>query len=165
MQRLEVDFRPDTPVTSLESGPAVVSSRGRERFDAVFLATGAAAPALLAQSGLQTDSRGYALVDAALRSVSHPDVFVAGDAASMEGYALPKSGVYAVRQGAVLAENLSRILLGLPMLDYAPQADSLGILSCGRRFAIASRGAWSAEGRWVWWWKNWLDRRWVAKFR
>ncbi|MFY9314082.1 MAG: FAD-dependent oxidoreductase [Burkholderiales bacterium] len=134
-------------------------------FDATFRVTGAAALPMLRNCGLQTDARGFVLVDAALRSVSHPDVFAAGDCAALAGRPVPKSGVYAVRQGPILAENLKRVVRGMAMLDYVPQRESLALLSCGARYAIASRGAWIAEGRWVWWWKDWLDRRWVANFR
>ncbi len=134
-------------------------------FDAMFWITGASALPLLRESGLKTDARGFVLVDPSLRSVSHPDVFAAGDTASLEGAALPKSGVYAVRQAPVLAENLKRAVRGLPMLDYAPQKASLSLISCGAKYAIASRGTWSAEGQWAWWWKDWLDRRWIARFR
>ena len=95
---------------------------------------------LLRESGLKTDERCYVLVDESLRSVSHPDVFAAGDNASLQGMALPKSGVYAVRQGAVLAENLKRVVRGMPMLDYVPQKSSLSLISCGKKYAIASRG-------------------------
>jgi pyridine nucleotide-disulfide oxidoreductase family protein len=133
-------------------------------FDAMFWVTGAAALPLLRDSGLKTDARGFALVDACLRSVSHPDVFAAGDTASLEGMSLPKSGVYAVRQGAVLAENLKRAVRGMPMLEYLPQAASLSLMSCGGKYAIASRGDWSAEGKLAWLWKDWLDRRWIRKF-
>jgi selenide,water dikinase len=134
-------------------------------FDATIWVTGASALPMLREGGLQTDARGFVLVDAALRSVSHPDVFAAGDCASLDGRPLPKSGVYAVRQAPVLASNLKRVVRGMPMLDYRPQRESLALLSCGAKYAIASRGAWSAEGRWVWRWKDWLDRRWIAKFR
>jgi len=133
-------------------------------FDATFWVTGPAAPPMLRESGLRTDDRGYVLVDASLRSVSHPDVFAAGDNASLEGAALPKSGVYAVRQGAVLAENLKRVVRGMEMRDYVPQRASLSLISCGAKYAIASRGGWSAEGRWAWWWKDWIDRRWLRGF-
>ena len=152
--RLAVEVRENTRAMASEAG-----------FDAAFWTTDAAALPLVAESGLAVDARGFALVDASLRSVSHPDVFAAGDTASLEGRALPKSGVTAVRQGAVLAENLKRVVRGLPMLDYVPQARSLMLLSCGAKYAIASRGGWSAEGRWAWRWKDWLDRRWIAKFR
>ena len=153
LDRLGIELRADTRVTAIDAG-----------FDAAFWATGASAPPLLRESGLRTDAQGYALVDANLRSVSHPDVFAAGDAASLEGVTLPKSGVYAVRQGPVLADNLKRLVRGMGMLDYIPQPDSLSLISCGGKYAIASRGAWTAEGRWAWRWKNWLDRRWIAKF-
>ena len=143
----------------LHVGKAAVSA-----FDATFWITGAAALPLLRESGLKTDARGYVLVDASLRSVSHPDVFAAGDTASLQGAALPKSGVYAVRQAPVLAENLKRVVRGMAMLDYTPQPASLSLISCGAKYAIASRGGWNSEGRWAWWWKDWLDRRWVAKF-
>jgi len=51
------------------------------------------------------------------------------------------------------------------MLDYVPQRASLALISCGAQYAIASRGNWSAEGGWAWWWKDWLDRRWIKRFR
>jgi selenide,water dikinase len=165
LERLSIGFRADTPVHAIELGPVVVSPMGRERFDAVFWTAGAAAPPMLRESGLRTDERGFVVVDASLRSVSHPDVFAAGDTASLEGIALPKSGVYAVREGAVLAENLKGVVRGLPMRDFAPQKSSLALISCGAKYAIASRGGWSAEGAWAWRWKDWLDRRWIARFR
>ena len=134
-------------------------------FDATFWVTGASALPMLRDCGLQTDARGFVLVDAALRSVSHPDVFAAGDCAALAGRPVPKSGVYAVRQGPILGGNLKRVVRGMAMRDYVPQRESLALLSCGGKYAIASRGGWTAEGRWVWWWKDWLDRRWIRTFR
>ena len=134
-------------------------------FDATFWVTGAEPLPVLRASSLRMDRPGFVLVDPSLRSVSHPDVFAAGDCASLEGTELPKSGVYAVKQGAVLARNLKRVVRGMTMLDYTPQASSLSLISCGAKYAIASRGGWSAEGRWAWWWKDWIDRRWIARFR
>jgi selenide,water dikinase len=164
LERLSVDFRPDTPVTAVEAGPVVVSRSGREQFNALFWAAGAAPLPLLKKSGLECDAHGYVRVDQTLRSVSHPAVFASGDTASLAGADLPKSGVYAVRQGAVLAENLKRVLTGKSLRRYVPQKQALSLISCGGKYAIASRGRWSAEGAWVWWWKDWLDRRWVARF-
>jgi NADH dehydrogenase FAD-containing subunit len=43
-------------------------------------------------------------------------------------------------------------------------ANTLNLLSCGNHEAIASWGGWSAQGRWVWWWKDRIDRAFIAKF-
>jgi selenide,water dikinase len=126
--------------------------------------TGAAPAGWLRDSGLQTDDAGFVRVDATLRSVSHAAVFAAGDCASLAQH-VPKSGVYAVRQGAVLVQNLKRTLLGQNLREFRPQSSSLMLISCGAKYAIASRGAWSAEGGWAWRWKDWIDRRWIERFR
>jgi NADH dehydrogenase FAD-containing subunit len=98
-------------------------------------------------------------VDASLRSTSHPEVFAVGDCAAL-GEA--KSGVHSVRQGRVLEHNLRNVLADGPVQRYEPKPRALLLLTCGGRYAIAARGNWSAEGRWAWWWKNWIDRRWLA---
>lgn len=165
MARLGVEVRKGTTVTAIEAGPRVVSEVGAEDFDAVVWSAGAEADPLLRASGLRTDERGYVLADACLRSVSHPDVFAAGDTATVENAPAPKSGVYAVRHAKVLAENLMRVVRGAPMLDYVHRGANLVLLSCGGKYAIATRGGWSAEGAWAWRWKDWLDRGWIRKFR
>jgi len=70
-----------------------------------------------------------------------------------------------VRHGESLVENLRRLIAGTPLEPYVPQPKGLVLLSCGARYAIAQRGTWSAQGRWVWWWKNRIDRGWIASFR
>jgi pyridine nucleotide-disulfide oxidoreductase family protein len=148
-------------VARLESGPTVVTATTQARYDAVVLASGAMALPWLAGSGLATDERGFALVDDTLQSVSHPEVFAAGDCATLRSHPVPKSGAYAVRQGETLAQNLRRLAQGEPLVPYRPQRQALMLLTCGRRYAIAQRGRWSAEGRWVWWWKDRIDRGWI----
>jgi NADH dehydrogenase FAD-containing subunit len=122
-------------------------------------ASGARAYPWLGESGLAADAAGFVLVDAMLRSVSHPEVFAAGDCATLRDAPHPKSGVYSVRHGPVLAENLAG-----GRREYAPQRRQLALLTCGARYAIASWGALSAEGAWAWRWKDRIDRRWVAGF-
>jgi selenide,water dikinase len=161
LRRTGVDFRAGMPVTALEPGPVVVSGPAQQAFDLVLWATGAAPLRWLASSGLETDTRGFVLVDATLRSVSHPEVFAVGDCATLRDAAHPRSGVYAVRHGEVLAHNLRATVAGGPLKRYRPQRRALMLLSCGERYAIASRGALSAQGWWVWRWKDWIDRRWV----
>lgn len=52
-----------------------------------------------------------------------------------------------------------------PPQRYQPRARSLYLIACGPRHAIASWGPWSAEGRWVWHWKDRIDRGFIARHR
>lgn len=132
--------------------------------DHVVVSTGAVAATWPAISGLKTDPGGFILVNDHLQSISHPEVFAAGDCATMVNYTRPKSGVYAVRAGPPLAENLRRCLLGQDLVAHIPQERSLYLISTGDRYAIGSWGSVTWEGRWVWRWKDWIDRSFVKKY-
>lgn len=133
--------------------------------DAPVLALGAAAPGWLQGSGLALDAQGFVAVGNTLQSTSHPEVFAAGDVASHVARPTPKNGVHAVRAGPPLALNLRRFIAAGPLVPYRAQRLALSLLACGERSAIASWGPWSAQGRWVWWWKNRIDRAFVASYR
>jgi pyridine nucleotide-disulfide oxidoreductase family protein len=132
-------------------------------FDLALLVTGAAAPDWPGRSGLATDAAGFIRVDAALRSVSHPQVFAAGDVAAL-AEARPKSGVYAVRAGPVLARHLRAACTGQPVGRWQPQRHALYLISTGERHALACWGRWAVDGAWVWRWKDHIDRRFMRRF-
>jgi selenide,water dikinase len=65
----------------------------------------------------------------------------------------------------MLYRNLAAAVADEPLGDYEAGRRALSILSCGGRYALATRGDWAAEGHWVWRWKDWIDRRWMASLR
>ena len=134
--------------------------------DAVIMANGARPPTWLDASKLALDERGFIAVDATLRSLSNPNVFAAGDVASHPDQPRPKSGVQAVRQAPVLADNLIATLTAPArrLHKYDAPNRTLNLLSCGNQYAIASWGGTSFEGRWVWRWKDRIDRKYVRRF-
>ena len=150
-------------VTELREGVIVSEGQPEVQADAVLWVTSASAPAWPALSGLAVDDRGFIRVDANLQSVSHPGVFVAGDVAALPDDR-PKSGVFAVRQGPVLTENLRRAATGRRLRRYRPQRQFLGLISTGDRYAVASRGRFAMEGAWLWRMKDWIDRRFMQRF-
>jgi pyridine nucleotide-disulfide oxidoreductase family protein len=133
--------------------------------DAVFWATGAAAQGWIRDSGLATDRRGFLLTDTRMRSKSHPNVFGAGDCATVEGHEMPKAGVFAVRAAPVLAANLRAALSGQPLSPHVPRPRYLALVSTGRKHAVGMWGPFSWQGRWAWHWKDRIDRRFVEKYR
>ena len=149
---------------AVEPGTIVVTHGRRIAADRIVWATSAAAPPWPAAAGLACDANGFTEVDDNLRSTSHPFVFAAGDCASQRGHPRPKSGVFAVRQGPVLAANLRRQAHGAALRRYRPQRHALALISTGGRHAIASRGPFVAEGDWVWRWKDRVDRAFVARY-
>ena len=162
LRRRGVDFRPGMRVDAVEPGPVVVSGTSRQQFDLVLWASGPAPHPWLAMSGLALDERGFVKVNDMLCSVSHPHIFAVGDCA---GLGEAKSGVNAVRHGAVLEQSFRNLVSGAPLVAYQPDPNALMLLTCGARYAIAWRGGWGAEGRWAWWWKNAIDRRWLRRLR
>ncbi|MGE3308835.1 MAG: FAD-dependent oxidoreductase [Limisphaerales bacterium] len=148
------------------SDTSLLCANGRRiPFDALCWALHAAPPPWIDGTGLAVDSMGFIAVSPALQSVSHPDVFAAGDVAAVLEHPRPKSGVFAVRQGPPLAENLRRAALGRAPFPFRPRTRALNLITTGDRHAIASYGPWAMAGRWVWTWKDRIDRRWIRRYQ
>jgi selenide,water dikinase len=157
-----------THVDSLvaEVGPGFLRLKDNIEFanDAAFWVAGAAAHEFIRESGLRTDERGFLAVNDFMQSVSHPDVFGAGDCATNLENPRAKAGVYAVRAGPALAANLAEALHGGLLERHVSTRRYLALVSCGSRYAVGAYGPLSFEGRWAWRWKNRIDRRFLARY-
>ena len=149
---------------SVGPGEVTISDGSKIALDEILFVTEAGAPKWLRATGLELDDNGFIKVDDTLQSVSHKDVFAVGDIANVINHPRPKAGVFAVRQGKPLAKNLRRVLLNKAPRPFRPQSSILALVSTGDKYAVAAKAGISLEGQWVWSWKDWIDRRWMAKY-
>ena len=154
----------DHRVTEFQPETIICDGKDPVCADVIFYATGASIPHWPADCGLAVDTDGFIAVNTHLQSISHPFVFVSGDAASIEGHPRPKSGVYAVRQGKPLAKNLVRYATERKLRTYLPQKHALALMYMGDRKAIASRRNLFFKGHWVWALKHKIDMDFMRKY-
>ncbi len=144
---------------------AIALASGRSiAADAVLISTKAAAPSWFAATDLPSDADGFLAVRPTLQLIDDDDVFAVGDCASVVDHPRAKSGVFAVRQGPAVADNLRRRAMGHSAKPFVPQKQFLTLLSLGEKYAIAARGPFATAGKWAWSWKDHIDRAFMDKF-
>ncbi|KYP12720.1 MAG: selenophosphate synthase [Limnobacter sp. CACIAM 66H1] len=154
----------DAEVVQLD-GHTLQTKRGeRLHADEIMWVTQAGGAAWLKNTDLELDSRGFINVGPTLQTTRDPKIFAAGDIANLTSTPLEKAGVFAVRMGKPLTKNLHLFVQGADLLEYRPQKTWLALISTGDKYAVASKGSLGFAGAWVWQWKDWIDRRFMAKF-
>ncbi len=142
---------------------------GAERFpyNLVVWVAGAAPHDVFRDSTLALDERGFLLTRPTLQALDYDDIFAAGDCATpAEERWVPKAGVYAVRQGPILIENLRKAIAGSSLLrPYRPQKDFLTLLNLGDGTAIGAKWRSAFAGSWVFKLKDSIDRKFMGKFQ
>jgi selenide,water dikinase len=153
-------------VSRVEASAVQLADGTRAPADLVVWLAGAAGPALLAGAGLPLDPRGFLLVGPTLRTVGGPPVWGAGDCVTLADHPeTPKAGVYAVRQGPVLARNLRAALGDGSPASYVPQQTFLSLLNTADGKALLRWHGVVSHSRAAWWLKDRIDRRFVRRYR
>jgi NADH:ubiquinone reductase (H+-translocating) len=143
LERIGVDVRTGTQVTGIDgSGMDVESPRGPERVatHTVVWAAGVQASPLarvLAETArVEVDRAGRVAVRPDCTLPGHPEVFVIGDAMTLDG--LPGVAAVATQQGVYVARTLRRRLAGKPEGKPFRYRDPGSMAAIGRGRAIVS---------------------------
>jgi NADH dehydrogenase FAD-containing subunit len=121
---------------------------------------------LFRDSGLPLDSRGFLLINDALRSVADERVFAAGDCGTLAAFPrTAKAGVYAVREGPILYRSLRAALVGRRPPRYRPQRSFMIILNTGDGRALLSYQGVTSYSRWAFRLKDRIDRGFLARYQ
>ena len=113
-------------------------------------AGGVKAPELVADSELPTGHNGRVKVDRCLRVLDHPEIYVAGDLASVTdprtGHVLPPLAQVALEEGETVARNLDAELEGKPLEPFTFH-DKGFVVSVGTRRGVADIAGITTGGR------------------
>ncbi len=136
-----------------------------ERADCIFLATGVHPSPFIKEAGLAVGPDGGLLVNQYLQCPSHPEIFGGGDCISFADCPLDKVGVYAVRENPILLHNLKASLEGRALQSFDPGGDYLLIFNLGNGQGLLRKGWLQLSGRLAFLIKDWIDRKFMERFR
>ena len=152
-------------VVRVEPGVAHLANGEEVPFDLFVNATGLVPSAVISRLGLPTDPSGALLIDRQLRSIADPRVFGGGDGVAVDGHPLAKAGVFAIRQGPVLLNNLLATLAGTELRSFWPQRRYLWIMNLGDGTGLAAWNGLTWQGRLAFLLKDRIDRRFLTGIR
>ncbi|WEO99667.1 FAD-dependent oxidoreductase [Streptomyces sp. FXJ1.172] len=114
LDRLGVQVRSGVEVVKVLPGAVELAGGESVTADAVLWTSGTRVSPLAAAAGLAVDERGRIVTDAALRSVSHPEVYAIGDAAAIrQGYGVMHGTCQGgMPTGVHAALSIDRVLRG-----------------------------------------------------
>ncbi|MFK8020852.1 MAG: selenide, water dikinase SelD [Pseudomonadales bacterium] len=164
LRTMSVQLHSEFKLASVDNSHALASNGQAVELDHIFLCTDATAPKWPGRSGLECDTAGFIRVNRYLQSVSHSNVFAAGDVASIDNYPRPKAGVFAVRQAPFLVQNFRHYFSGGTMQKVKLQSEFLRLITLGDQRAIACRNGLAISGPLVWRWKDRIDRKFMSQF-
>lgn len=152
-------------VCKVEQGRLFTAGGEHVSFDDCVWCTQAKAPEWFRNTDLQLDDQGYIVVDEYLSvEDSQGYVFGAGDCVTLSKSPRPKAGVYAVRAGPILADNIERALDNKSLRHWNPQSSNLSLIACGNRYALMSKQWLSYDAGFLWTWKDYIDTKFMAKY-
>lgn len=160
-----VEVLTGTAVEKVEERAAHTRDGRKLDFDLAVLAVGIRPPGAFRRSGLAVGEDDGLWVNHYLQSVSDPRIFGGGDSVSFRGDALPRLGVFAIRQGPILFHNLQAFLRGEPLKEFRPQAHYLYIITLGNLEGLAIWGPLAWRGAGAWKLKRRIDKKFVEGFQ
>ncbi len=152
-------------VVSISDTYLTLKNGGRIDCNFFLLSTGATIEKWLLESNLNKDASGFIIVNSNLLSTNQKNIFVTGDACSIENNIRAKSGVMAVRQGEILKENIFLKLTGKKLIKYRPQKNWLYIIGTYENYALLNYFFFSFHSQWCWKLKVWIDKNFINKFK
>lgn len=165
LRQIGVEVMNNTRITSFDNHTATTSSGQEIPFDIMELGIGFGAPKIYQRSGLATGPDGSLWVNDKLQSITAPQIFGGGDTIAFNGKPLTRVGIYAVRQGPYIYQNLLATVRNEPLQSFRPQQLLLIILNMGNEVGLLSWGNIAFRNKLAWKIKDMIDVKFIKTFQ
>ncbi len=166
LKELNIELIEKVRVQKIESHQLILDNGIALPRQICFVATSAQAPQIFNESNLPVNEKGFVKVDDQLFVQGYSNLLAAGDCCEFNNLSLPKAGVFAVREGPILFNNIYSFISGESKYQvYKPQKRYLTILITKPGQAIASFGNFTFQGKLAWRLKNYIDLKFMNRFR
>jgi NADH dehydrogenase FAD-containing subunit len=152
-------------VELIEPENIVFTSGDKLKYDLAVNASGITPSRIFTHSGMKTGADGGLSVNKYLQSSEYTEIFAGGDCINFEPAHLNKVGVYAVREGMLLYRNLLDCIKGCELEEFKPQKDYLSILNMGFKQGVMLWKGKVFSGRIPFYFKYYLDSRFMKKYQ
>ena len=163
-KQADIEVRLGDPVVEVSDKVVTLNSGFKLAAEQTFLVTGAKPSEWLKYSSLNLTSDGYIEVNSTYQSISDKRVFAGGDIAKIKNQPRPRSGVFAVRAGPILAENLRLALNGLALKPNKQQSRYLSLIMLSNGRVMATWDRMYIFAKWLWPVKKWIDQKFISNF-
>lgn len=163
LQRQNIRIISGAKIYQINSSCIILDS-GSISYDKLFWVSSAQASGWPQKAGFQCDPSGFIYTHSTLQTLSHPMIFAVGDASHILGAPRPKAGVFSVRQGKDLYQNLIALLTDKKLKAHKPQKNFLRLVALGSKKAAAYRSIYLGSGHLWWVLKDYIDQKFMRKF-
>ncbi len=165
LQRRGIEIVENCSVQTIRTGKVAEDSGRAHGLDIVFVAVGVVPNPVFSKSGIPTGPDGGLLVNRYLQSTAYSNIFGGGDCIHFQERPLDRVGVYAVRQNAVIWNNLMAALEGDALQPFDPGGSYLLIFNLGDGRGIFYKRPILFGGRLAFIIKDYIDRKFMRRFQ
>jgi NADH dehydrogenase FAD-containing subunit len=165
LQRRGIEIMESCSVQTIRTGKVAEDSGRTHELDIVFVAIGVVPNPVFGKSGIPTGPDGGLLVNRYLQSTAYSNIFGGGDCIHFQESPLDRVGVYAVRQNAVIWNNLMAALEGDALQPFDPGGSYLLIFNLGDGRGIFYKRPILFGGRLAFIIKDYIDRKFMRRFQ
>ena len=141
----------------------ILSDKSTIKVDKAILSTNAMAPKWVTESDVLLNDENYIVVNQSFQT-NYNYVFAAGDIVDFNNQNLKKAGVFAVRSGKALAQNIRKHILGKKLDNYNFNKNYLSLIGTSNRSAIATKYNITFNSKFNFYLKKFIDQKFIKKF-